>query len=156
MARHNEEQPEKPCQRAEELFDAGHVRAAHRDKALAAYEVHATAGGGGGGAGAPSSASAVPPRRTPSRRSTGGCRSSSTRTRPRAAPPRAPSKAAAPDVEEALSKAVSDRDTSPSPWRPAAPPTPVMQPMCYMPREPILIYCPICKNEYKAKIGRLE
>ncbi|RLN42999.1 hypothetical protein C2845_PM01G25540 [Panicum miliaceum] len=29
-------------------------------------------------------------------------------------------------------------------------------PMYYAPREPTLIYCPSCKNEYAAKIGRLE
>ncbi|CAL4928283.1 unnamed protein product [Urochloa decumbens] len=176
------EKAEKACRRAEELFVAGHVRSAHREairakqlcpslpgvaNAVAAYEVHAAAGGGwrailgirhGGGA---ATQDAI---KKEYRRLSLLVHPDKARSCPAA---EGAFKLLRQACEEGLSKAASGRDTSPTPRRAAAtpvpraaatpPPTPVMQPMYYnMPREPMLIYCPSCKNEYKAKIGRLE
>ncbi|CAN6308579.1 unnamed protein product [Urochloa humidicola] len=188
MARHTEreqaekiEKAEKACRLAEELFVAGHVRAAHReasrakqlcpsltgiDNALAAYEIHAAAGGGWRAVlGIHSRGATQDAIKKEYRRLSLLVHPDKARTCPAA---EGAFKLLRQACEEGLSKAASGHDTSPRPRHAAAaapavprtaaapPSTPVMQPMYYMPREPMLIYCPFCKNEYKAKIGRLE
>lgn len=183
MARYDEreEQAEKACQRAEELFLTGNIRGAHCEagrakrlcpslpgvaNALAAYEVHTAAGGGwravlGIRPGAAATEDAVkkqyrrlsllvhPDKARSCAAAEGafkllrqaredalasvasGCRDSGG---PRATPPPA-------DVPRAASRRT---------------PPPVMQFMFDVPRKPMLIYCPSCKNEYAAKIGPLQ
>ncbi|CAN6322024.1 unnamed protein product [Urochloa humidicola] len=184
MARHNErEQAEKACRHAEELFVAGRVRSAHREasraqrlcpslpgvaNAVAAYEVHAAAEGGWRailGVRPGAAAATQDAIKKEYRRLSLLVHPDKARSCPAA---EGAFKLLRQACEEGLSKVASGGNTSPrsrhaaaaAPPVPraaaAAPPTPVMQPMCHMPREPVLIYCPSCKNEYKAKIGRLE
>jgi hypothetical protein len=170
MARHDgrEEQAEKACQRAEELFLAGNIRGAHREagrakrlcpslpgvaNALAAYEVHTAAGAGW------RAVLGIRP----------GCAAATEdavkkqyrRLSLLVHPDKARSCAAAEGAfkllrracEDALASAVSGG--APPAAAPRTPP-PMMHPMFNVPREPTLIYCPSCRSEYSAKIGRLE
>jgi len=183
MARYEyeREQAEKACRYAEELFLAGNIRGAHCHaskakrlcpslpgvaNAIAAYEVHAAAGRSwravlGIRAGDAPTQDAIKKE----------YRRLSLLVHPdkaRCAAAEGAFKLVRRACEEVLSSVASGRDPSPPPVPRAAappnvpraaapaPPRPMMQPMYFGPREPMLIYCPSCKNEYAAKIGRLE
>ncbi|PVH30940.1 hypothetical protein PAHAL_9G018400 [Panicum hallii] len=181
MARYEyeREQAEKACRYAEELFLAGNIPGAHRHasrakrlcpslpgvaNALAVYEAHAAAGGSwravlGIQTGAAATQDAIKKQ----------YRRLSLLVHPdkaRCAAAEGAFKLVRRACEEALSSAASSRDTSPpqvpraaaqpNVRRAAAPPPPMMQPMYYAPRVLMRVYCSSCKNEYAAKIGRLE
>ncbi|KAJ1292805.1 hypothetical protein BS78_01G018300 [Paspalum vaginatum] len=173
------EQAEKLCREAEELFLAGNIPGAHRRAARAmrlcptlpgvanahaAYEVHASAGSGwravlgihrGGGDDATHDAIKKQYRRMallvhPDKTSCAAAEGAF--------------KLLGNACDEALSPGAGAglpvRDTRPRyaapPYVPPAAPRPPMRPMYVPQREVVLVYCPFCKNEYRAKIGRLE
>lgn len=173
MARHGyeREQAEKACENAEKLFLAGNVRGAHREasrakrlcpslpgvaNAVATYEVLAAAGGGWRAVlgfrstGAAATADAIKKE----------YRRLSLLVHPdkaRCAAAEGAFKLVRESCEKALLFVSRGDVTAPRPDPPprAAAPMPTTMPM-YDPRERKLIYCPSCKNEYAAKIGKLE
>ncbi|KAG2533977.1 hypothetical protein PVAP13_9NG198400 [Panicum virgatum] len=157
MATCKREKAEKACRYAEELFLTGDIPGALHEaskakrlcpslpgvaNAVAAYEVHAAAGRSwrailGIPAGAAATQDAIKKQ----------YRRLSLLVHPdkaRCAAAEGAFKLVRRACEEVLSSVASGRDPSPPP------------PMYFGPREPMLIYCPSCKNEYAAKIGRLE
>ncbi|KAF8708721.1 hypothetical protein HU200_030104 [Digitaria exilis] len=175
MARreYEREQAEKACSHAEELFLAGNVRGAHREasrakrlcpslpgvaNAVAAYEVLAAKGRGW--------RAVLGVRPGEGAATQDAIKRQYKRLSLLVHPDKA--RCAAADgafklvrdaCEKALAFASGAGDTispAPEPPRAAAPPPRAAMPLDDVTRVRMLIYCPTCKNEYAAKIGKLE